>query len=159
MFAAILVLASACSSGGDDATDTASSIESETETEVDAPTAEDEAEEEEPSSSSAAGDDGDLGITCDEASQAVITLRSSNAFLTATVAGNGEGLELDFDATLAAVEKLRVIQDVDGIFGPPREHLDIIEADLVAASEGRIADMVGDYGWTALNAVVGEEVC
>ncbi len=157
MFVAILLLASACSSGGDDATDTAA-IETETETEA-APAAEDEAEEEEPSSSSAEGDDGDLGITCDEASEAVITLRSSNAFLTATAAGNGEGLELDFDATLAAVEKLRVIQDVDGIFGPPREHLDIIEADLVAASEGRIADMVGDYGWTAINAVVGEEVC
>lgn len=157
---ALFTIVGACSSGSDEATAT-SDTDSAAAADDDA-SSEDATSESDTSSdqaSSDGGDSGDYALTCDEATELITVVRGSNGWLTATAAGNGGDLDPDFDATIDAVQGLRAIQDVEGLFGTMRAGLDNVEADAIAASEGRNADMVGDYDFIAMNAVIGEEIC
>lgn len=155
MLVAILLSAAACSSGSDTtaAADGGSSDATVEETNSDS----DESSQDQ--TAAVDGGDGANVLTCDEATDPSIIVRGSNSWLTATAAGNGGDLDPDYDSTLEAIEALRPIQDIEGIFGSMREGLDNMEADVIAAREGRNADMGGEYNIVAMNAVVGEEIC
>ena len=70
-----------------------------------------------------------------------------------------DAFAIDLDALEAAIEGLRPIQDIDGIFGPIRENLDNMVLDIQALRDGRFAEKKGDYSAAGLSAVIGEEVC
>ena len=58
----------------------------------------------------------------------------------------------------AQVELLRPYQDVEGVLGAPREGLDKLSADIAAVREGRLDDRVGGHGYATLNAML-DELC
>ena len=150
---ALLLVASACSSDSADAVDTSAA-------DVGVPDADvSESSGDEASSSDAADSGGDYALSCDEVREATLAIRLSKSWMTATAAGNGDGLDPDYDATLNAVTTLRAVQDVDGIFGPIRGGLDVLESDAIAAKEGRAADMQGDGYESAALGGVEEVIC
>lgn len=102
---------------------------------------------------------GDFAISCEEAGEAAMIVRASALTMGQLNTENEDLIELDYDALLAAIEVLRPIQDVDGIFGPMRDNLDNLEADVAVLREQRYDDTVGDYGVATMNAVIGEEIC
>ncbi len=64
------------------------------------------------------------------------------------------------DALQAKADLFRPYQDVQGeVFGTLREGLDKFEADIAAAREGRIEDLVGEYGFVAIAPVLVELGC
>lgn len=107
-----------------------------------------------------AGTDTPAGLTCDEAGPPSALLRGANGWLPQiTDAESAATIGGDFNAVLQAIETLRPIQDIEGIFGTMRQGLDNMAADIVAVQEDRYGDMVGDYSVATMNAVIGEEVC
>ena len=57
------------------------------------------------------------------------------------------------------IETLAPYQDVEAALGSTREGMDNLTADIVAVREGRLDDRVGDYGLSAINAMLGEIGC
>jgi hypothetical protein len=107
-------------------------------------------------------DDDDAGgdYDCDELTGYAITYRAAAAPIGVTEDQETmDASAIDFDALEAAIEGLRPIQDIDGIFGPIRENLDNMVFDIQALRDGRFAEKKGDYGAAGLVAVIGEEVC
>ena len=105
-------------------------------------------------------DSSDAALSCDEAGEPAALLRGASGWVGQIVdAETAELLGGDYEAVLNAIETLRPIQDIDGSFGPMRQGLDNLEADIMAIQEGRYGDKVGEYGTVAMNAVIGEEVC
>lgn len=138
----------ACSSGSDA---TEPSPVGETLTEEPAAAAPDDSADDD----SAGGD-----YDCDELSGYAITYRAAAAPIGATEDQETmDAFAIDLDALEAAIEGLRPIQDIDGIFGPIRENLDNMVLDIQALRDGRFAEKKGDYSAAGLSAVIGEEVC
>lgn len=65
----------------------------------------------------------------------------------------------DLDEVDAAIEGLRPIQDIEGIFGTTRQGLDNLAADIQAIRDGRYGEYALDYNSPGISAVLGEEVC
>lgn len=150
----IVLAASACSSGDDD---TAGDSTDETA----AATADGTADtDDEPESEGNEESEGGSALSCADAEEASAWIRGANqAMVQISDAGTDELFGLDYDEILGAIETLRAIQDIDGIFGTMRPGLDNMEADIAAIQEGRYDDKVGEYGVIAMNGVIGEEVC
>ena len=70
-----------------------------------------------------------------------------------------EAIGGDLDVVDEAIEGLRPIQDIEGIFGTTREGLDNLAADVQAIRDGNYGDFVGSYNTSGISAVLGEEVC
>jgi hypothetical protein len=138
------LLLGACSSDGSgDATDTGGDADVEIESSGDQPSATTEPTE-------SGSDDVDTAdVDCAALEDAVLGVRDTGAQL--SVIEEQAGLELVFEFTTvedlqADIEVLRPYQDVEGeSFGSMRAGLDNLEADLVAYSEGRWDERVGDY--------------
>lgn len=150
---ALMLFSEACSSssGTADASDPGDAVDA-----AQAQTGDEEAETADTEDGAPAGGDFD----CEVLGKFAATLRGANGWLPQIT--DQESMDLfggDLDAVDEAIEGLRPIQDIDGIFGTPREGLDNMAADTQAAREGRYSEMVGDYGVVAVSAVLGEEVC
>lgn len=145
----MLSLALAACSSGPDTADPPLDGEVPTETSVAAQP------EESPSDDGAGGD-----FDCDELTAYAMTYRAAASpisLIEDQVMMDDFGIDLD--ALEAAVEGLRPIQDIDGIFGPVRENLDNMVFDIQALRDGRFAETKGDYSAAGLTAVLGEEIC
>lgn len=151
---AILLFAGACSSSTDSTT--AASDESSADTGSTDVAESDTSSDDESSSDD---DSASFALTCDEVIEPSNVIRGSHGWLQQISEENVADLAPDYDRTLAAIEALRPIQDIDGVLGTMREGLDNMEADLVAAREGRFDDMVGGYSVASMNAVIGQEIC
>ncbi len=101
-------------------------------------------------------------VDCDQLGAHAALIRGAGGSIPQIV--DDETLELFegdkyFDEIDAAVEGLRPIQDIDGVFGTVRQGLDNLAADVQAIREGRYDDKVGAYNTAGIGAVLGEEVC
>ena len=119
------------------------------------------------SAAEASGSDGDdAGETpagdfdCDLLGEHAAIIRGANGWVPQVDdAASFELIGGDLDVVDAAIEGLRPIQDIDGVFGPVREGLDNLSADIQAIRDGRYDEKVGVYMVAGINAVLGEEVC
>ncbi|NND03292.1 MAG: hypothetical protein HKN91_10945 [Acidimicrobiia bacterium] len=108
----------------------------------------------------AAGDSGSADFDCEELGAHAAVIRGANGWVPQIV--DADALELiggDLDEVDAAIDGLRPIQDIDGIFGTIQEGLDNMAADIQAIRDGRYGEFVGGYNIAGINAVIGEEVC
>lgn len=98
-------------------------------------------------------------VSCDAASEASTVLAGATQAMGQLSVDNEDLFDLDYDAIVASVEVLRPIQEVEGPLGSMQEGLDNITADVTILQESRYDDTVGSYGVSAMNAVIGEEIC
>jgi len=93
---------------------------------------------------------------CDALSTAFQRLRGASLTLPTVEDESGLELLLDIDVLLTELELFRPHQDVDAVpFGPIRDGLDNLEHDLIAAREGRFAEMTGDYQQAGMSGLLG----
>ena len=105
-------------------------------------------------------DAGEAPLSCEEVGEPAALLRGANGWIIQVVDADSDALlGGDYEALLQAIEDLRPIQDIEGLFGTMRQGLDNLEADVIAIQEGRYDDKVGEYGIVTMNAVVVEEIC
>ncbi len=68
-------------------------------------------------------------------------------------------LAIDLDAVDEAIEGLRPVQDIEGLFGTSRETLDNFAANIQFLREGQYGEKAGPSTLVALTSVVADEVC
>jgi len=150
---ALSLFGAACSSSnGDDAASPDSS-----DVEADASSDEESGDLGDDEGESSSGD-----FDCDLLAEYAATIRGAGGWVPQVVDQETfeavDGLE-NLDKVDAAIEGLRPIQDIDGLFGPVREGLDNLATDVQAIRESRYDAKVGDYNVAGLNAVIADEVC
>ncbi len=103
---------------------------------------------------------GSAEFDCETLGAHATTLRGANGWVPQMdTAEKFEDFGGDLDAVEAAIEGLRPIQDIEGVFGTTREGLDNMATDIQAIRDGRYGEFVGGYNTTGISAVLGEEVC
>lgn len=161
---AITLMAGACASDAEttnatdsaDASDTASSDTVAAEESAE-PDAEPEVEADETDEVAEVSDGYALG--CEEAGAFGTTLRGASGSLQQINDENAADLAIDYDGVTAAIDGLRLIEDVEGPLGTMSEGLDAMEIDLAAAQAGQYADIAGGYSLAKMNAVIVEAIC
>lgn len=109
-----------------------------------------------PTEESASGGNSD----CETMEQHAAVLRSANGWLPQIVDEEQMRLfSVDLDLVDEAIDGLRPIQDIDGLFGTSREGLDNMATDIQALRDGQFDEKVGEYDVAGLTAVIGEEIC
>lgn len=153
---ATALILSACSSGSDsaatDGNDGASTATSEP-----APAGSDS---DEPVTTDGPTDD---QYDCEALAEYSLVLRTANGWLPQVMAEESpemiDALGGDLDEIDAAIEGLRPIQDIDNLFGPPREGLDNMASDVAAIRAETYGETAGPYNVASITAVLGEDIC